>query len=216
MDLDDTLRNTRFIRPIPDPCQRTDPSTYEQSLERVTDEIIRDCELVELRRTCIHEAAHVAVAKSFGAAAVWDVYPRITTAPQHQKLWAGIAYIDTEGLTDRQQRCIALAGVVATELYENPNLQAWEIAEGIEWGDIDFSPQDASLADGYDFSDVVRCMHRVWRLLPTIVEDASHGFRCTGTWFPLSLQQFNTDQSGYGAECRVAEDDRKQFAGGAT
>lgn len=138
-------------------------------------EVIADScsELIEHRRTCIHEAGHAAVARYYGLTADWVVFPNPTTEPHRQKLWGGITTIYSERWTKKIDRAIGLAGVIATTLDENPLVSAGEIMEALEWGDILLSAPDAEMAAGYKAKDVRSCLFVVSRLLPQILREAS-------------------------------------------
>ena len=130
-------------------------------------------ELIEHRRTCIHEAGHAAVAMYYGLSAEWVVYPNPTTEPHRQKLWAGLTTTYADRWTKRLERAVGLAGVIATALDENPLIQDWEIFEALEYGDIPLSDGDAKMAAGFKMKDVRDCVFVVSRLMPQILRDVS-------------------------------------------
>jgi hypothetical protein len=129
--------------------------------------------LIEHRRTCIHEAGHVAVARYYGLTAEWTVHPNPTTRPQHQKLWAGTFTAYADRWTKKLDRAIGLGGVIATALDEDPFIQDWEVMEALESGDIQLSEADAQMAAGYTMKDVRDCVFVVARLMPQILRDVS-------------------------------------------
>lgn len=139
-----------------------------------TDNLIRDSEreLIEHRRTCIHEAAHAAVARRFGFFAEWVVYPNPTTEPYRQKLWAGSTTTYGDRWPKKLERAFALAGVIATALDEDPFITDWQILEALEDGVIPLSDEDAIGARGYTLKDVRYSLFAVCRLMPQILRDA--------------------------------------------
>lgn len=128
-------------------------------------------ERVEHRRTCIHEAGHVAVARHYGLVAEWKVFPNPTTEPHRQKLWAGTAITYADRWTKKLGRVIGLAGVIATALDEDPFIRDWQLMEALEFGDIPMSDPDAEMAAGYKFKDVQECVFVVSRLMPQILRE---------------------------------------------
>lgn len=133
-----------------------------------------EAERVEYRRTCVHEAGHAAVARFYGLDAHWFMYPNPTTEPHCQKLWGGLTTTYTQRHSRKAERAIALAGVIATALDEDPFVRDWQLMEALEFGDIPLSADDAAMAAGFTLKDVGNSLFLVSRLMPQILREVSN------------------------------------------
>jgi hypothetical protein len=136
---------------------------------RAGDEALHEAR--ELRRACLHEFAHLAVARRFGACG----FVRILRSGDRQARYAGCFQMHGE-LADDEWRIVALAGTLAELVDDEPTIDATEARARLESGRVALSPLDASLARGYGMRDVARCLailRAVWAL---IVADADE--RC--------------------------------------
>jgi hypothetical protein len=97
-----------------------------------------------LRRACLHEYAHLIVARHFGAAGF------VTIAGDATSCRYGGRFQMYGELADDEWRVVALAGVVAERLDEEPTLEACTLAAALR-ADADLlSGTDARLAAGFD------------------------------------------------------------------
>jgi len=116
----------------------------------------------DLRRTCIHEYAHWAVARHFGAAGFVTI-----VACRGEPRYAGRFQMHGE-LADNAWRIVALAGAVAEYLAEDPAMAAAQVVAGLQGIPSRLSGVDAELAAGYAIADVEQCLVIVRAAWPEI------------------------------------------------
>jgi hypothetical protein len=107
----------------------------------------------DLRRACIHEYAHWAVARHFGAAGFVTIVASRTGPPS----WGGRFQMYGE-LADGEWRIVALAGTVAECVEEDPGVDALAIIASLRQDPSMLSAIDAQLAQGFGDDDVLRCL----------------------------------------------------------
>ena len=123
----------------------------------------------ELRRTCIHEYAHWAVAKHLGAAGFVTIVRSRAGPPG----WGGRFQMYGD-LADDDWRIVALAGVVAECIEDNPAIEAAAIVDGLKQDPTMLSAIDAQLAADFGDDDVARCLRivrAVWHELAKEADD---------------------------------------------
>jgi len=124
-----------------------------------------------LRRACVHEYAHWAVARSLGASGFVTIVREPADADGSAQ-FGGRFQMHGE-LDDGDWRVVALAGTVAECYDDDKTISATTIAAAIACGDIEFTGTDAKLATGYDDDDVARCLALVKRAWPEIIADTA-------------------------------------------
>jgi hypothetical protein len=129
---------------------------------------------LELRRSCIHEFAHAAVARHFGVFGSVEVFPNETRGPD-DKFFAG-QFTLYGPLSAEHGRIVGLAGTVAEYVDGDPHVDAESVAEYLFADDL--SETDARLADGFDGDDVEETVALVKRLWSEIVQSAEFEVRC--------------------------------------
>jgi hypothetical protein len=133
----------------------------------------------DLRRVCLHEFAHLHVARHHGVAG----HVRVAANPH-----AG------DGLTERMfigkfhflQRCedasalrqIGLAGTVAEELDDDTTLEGWQILEWLQEGTLELSGTDAKYAGDYTEADLDLTIALVRDLWDALDSDAELEVSC--------------------------------------
>jgi hypothetical protein len=115
-----------------------------------------------LRETCIHEYAHLAVARSLGACG----YVRIARvrSPAEPDRWHGEFHLYGE-LDDADRRLVALAGSMAERFARDTCSDTDALLAYLDEPDR-LSRADARFARGFDGADVRRCLAAViaaWR-----------------------------------------------------
>jgi hypothetical protein len=124
----------------------------------------------DLRRACIHEYAHLAIARRFGACGFVTIVPIVPRTPDEER-FAGRFQMLGE-LADDEWRIVALAGTVGECLDGDPCADALEIARRLDDGTLALPDVDAQLARGYTAEDVVRCVALVRAEWSTIRREA--------------------------------------------
>ena len=117
----------------------------------------------DLRAACLHEFAHLVVARCLGAWGFVTV-TRIVRDDSGAGGWHGAFQLFGE-LTDEEWRSVALAGTIAERIDARADCDAGSLFESLRRPGV-LSYSDAHLADGFDASDVQRCLHLVsmsWR-----------------------------------------------------
>jgi hypothetical protein len=105
-----------------------------------------------LARVCLHEYAHLVVARALGACG----YVRIRLGPNG---FAGAFHMhDHASLDERAWRVVALAGTLAEWLDDAPRLDVADACERLA-RPMALSHEDATLGAGHDAHDVRRCLH---------------------------------------------------------
>ena len=120
-----------------------------------------------LLATCLHEYAHLAVARHFGATGFVRV-SRVAAAPPS---WLGRFQLFGE-LADDEWRVVALAGAVAELLAREAAPDAAHTAARLARDPALTTGTDGQLARGYDIADVARCLSIVKRAWREIVSEA--------------------------------------------
>ena len=113
-----------------------------------------------LWRACLHEYAHLVVARHFGAAGFVAIAGDATACS-----YGGRFQMYGE-LADDEWRIVALAGVVAERLDEEPTVTASVLSAALRADPDMLRGTDARLAAGFDEADVERCVSLVrvlWR-----------------------------------------------------
>ena len=123
-----------------------------------------------LRRACLHEYAHLVVARHFGAAGF------VTIAGDATSYRYGGRFQMYGELADDEWRIVALAGVVAERLDEEPAVSASVLAAALPADSDGLSGTDAELAAGFDEADVERCLCIIRTLWRDIASEANERF----------------------------------------
>jgi hypothetical protein len=113
--------------------------------------------------TCLHELAHLAAARHFGAAGFVRFMRDRDAASQTR--WIGRFQLHGE-LADDEWRIVALAGAIAELRLRDPSLCAVRAAELLEEDPTLLTGVDLELAHGYGIDDVAQCLAIVagaWR-----------------------------------------------------
>jgi hypothetical protein len=118
-----------------------------------------------LARVCLHEHAHLVVARALGACG----FVRIVRVAGGDA-WAG-AFQMHGTLDDRGWRLVALAGTLAEWLDEAPGLGVDDAHSRLR-ADGALSRDDALLAAGYDAADVAACLAVLRAHWRAIVDEA--------------------------------------------
>lgn len=111
-----------------------------------------------LRAACVHEFAHLVVARAFGARGFVTV-ARVASPDSGAPTWCGRFQLFGE-LDDDEWRIVALAGAIAEHIDGHGTPDARLLAESFKRPGA-LSDSDARLASGYDASDVERCLRLV-------------------------------------------------------
>jgi hypothetical protein len=127
--------------------------------------------LRNLRRACLHEHAHLAVARALGASGFVSI--RCAGRGADGALRFGGRFQMYGELGDDDWRIVALAGAIAECLDTDPTLSAGRIAERLRTGADALSGRDAELAAGYGDHDVERCLDLVRAMWREIEMDAN-------------------------------------------
>ena len=123
----------------------------------------------DLRRACIHEYAHWAVARHFGAAGFVTIVGSRTGPPS----WGGRFQMYGD-LADREWRIVALAGTVAECVDEDASVDGLDIIARLRNDPSLLSAIDARLAEGFGDDDVAQCLaivKAVWHEIAGEAED---------------------------------------------
>lgn len=118
----------------------------------------------ELRAAAIHEAAHAVIARHFGYEASAQVFATPDPGPD-DKSWTGRTMFYQETAGRRDSRLIALAGTVAEQIDDDPDLEALDIADWLEAGVIELSATDARMAGDHaveDMEEAVMLVRHLW------------------------------------------------------
>jgi hypothetical protein len=121
-----------------------------------------------LRRACLHEYAHAAVARHFGAAG----FVRIVRASADELGYGGSFQMYGE-LADHEWRIVALAGVVAERLDDEPAIHARSLADALRTEPGLLSGVDAQLAADFGDDEVEQCLRLVRKLWHEIASEAA-------------------------------------------
>jgi hypothetical protein len=123
-------------------------------------------EFDELVRVCLHEYAHLAVARELGACG----YVTIRRVDGAGSRFAGCFQMFGE-LADSEWRVVALAGAVA-ECMADGCVDDAAIAERVRGASCLLSGVDAALADGHTADDLALCAAIVRRAWTGLVREA--------------------------------------------
>lgn len=126
-----------------------------------------DAAMRDLRRTCIHEYAHWAVARHFGAAGFVTIVRSRAGPPG----WGGRFQMYGD-LADEEWRIVALAGIVAEWVDDDPGITAAEIIDRLRKDPAQLSAVDAQLAVGFGDDDIERCLRIVRALWHEVAAEA--------------------------------------------
>lgn len=129
----------------------------------------RDLDL--LRATCLHEEAHLAVARHFGACGFITIR-RVTGSTT---TWQGRFQLVGD-IEDDAWRIVALAGTLAERLDDDRAIDARELASALRRPGA-LSPCDEALARGFRIDDVRRCLAIVHAMRPMLARDADERVR---------------------------------------
>ena len=124
-----------------------------------------------LWRACLHEYAHLVVARHFGAAG----FVAITGDPTSASRYGGRFQMYGE-LADQEWRVVAMAGVVAERFEEEPDVTTTVLAAALRADPGMLRGTDAELAAGFDEADVDRCLGLVRTLWRDIASEANERF----------------------------------------
>ena len=124
----------------------------------------------DLHATCIHEYAHLAVARHFGAFGFVTV-TRVTLAEPRVPAWRGQFQLFGE-LPDQAWRIVALAGTLAEWHFDGATTDATALDAMLRWPGA-LSSCDEALARGFDRDDVQDCLAVLAGAWPTILRDAA-------------------------------------------
>jgi hypothetical protein len=113
----------------------------------------REAAMRDLRRACIHEYAHWAVARHFGAAGFVTIVSHAAGHPRY-----GGRFQMHGDLADDEWRVVALAGAVAECCADDPDVAAHLVIRYLRSDPSALSPVDAQLAAGFADRDVERCL----------------------------------------------------------
>ena len=131
--------------------------------------MLSTAELAALRATCLHEYAHLAVARHFGACGFVAIR-RDASAGLHRASWHGRFQLFGP-LQDDEWRIVAIAGTIAERMADGAAEDAALLDASLRCPET-LSPCDAALARGHDVDDVRRCIEIVRDAWPDIVRDA--------------------------------------------
>ena len=123
----------------------------------------------DLLATCIHEYAHLAVARHFGAFGFVTV-TRVSSAAAGATAWRGQFQLFGE-LPDEAWRIVALAGTLAEWRLDAATTDANALDARLRCPGA-LSSCDEALARGFDRNDVQDCLAVLAGAWPTILRDA--------------------------------------------
>jgi hypothetical protein len=123
-----------------------------------------------LHATCVHEYAHLAVARHFGACGFVTVSPA-RRRHGNEPHWQGRFQLFGQ-LADDEWRIVALAGSLAECIAGGSKPDPLLLAEALRRAGA-LSPCDAALAQGFDAQDVERCLAVILAAWREIVRDAA-------------------------------------------
>lgn len=127
----------------------------------------------DLRRACIHEFAHLAVARHFGACGFVTIVPVAGKAG----CYGGRFQMHGE-LSEQQWRIVALAGTIAELIDTSPSIDPLAIFAHLRGSVLPLSTLDAQLAAGYEACDVAQCVDILRCVWTTVVADVSERCGC--------------------------------------
>ncbi|HEX4884560.1 MAG TPA: hypothetical protein VFX05_10510 [Casimicrobiaceae bacterium] len=133
----------------------------------------------ELDRVCLHEYAHLAAARAFGACGFVRIV-RIASADARDRFCGAFQMHGT--LDEREWRVVALAGTLAEWLAVAPDLRHEDALARLRAHDA-LSLADAALAAGHDGEDVRRCLvllRGAWSAM--MQEAAEHAETVRSAW----------------------------------
>lgn len=129
----------------------------------------------DLARVCLHEYAHLVVARRLGAVGFVRI-ARIVPPRDEGPHFAGRFELHVP-LDAELVRIVALAGPIAELVDLEPSIHITELRSRLAAGPLRLSGADAVLAAGYAEDDVARALALVRELWPTIVEESAS--RCS-------------------------------------
>jgi hypothetical protein len=123
-----------------------------------------------LYTTCLHEFAHLAAARSFGACGFVTVQ-RLGTGDLQNAKWQGRFQL-FGALDDDAWRVVALAGTLAERLFDGHPANLSQLARALRLpGALSYC--DAALARGFDRDHVDACIAVVSNAWAAIIDDAT-------------------------------------------
>lgn len=129
--------------------------------------------LQSLRRLCIHEAGHTAIARHYGHCAYWCIRPTSAVENGDWIVWDGATHVHSDVASRSQSVSIGLSGVVAECLWDDPDLDAYEIDRLIRTRTIHMSSSDEADSRGYSTQDMKDAVGLVRRHMPSILREAN-------------------------------------------
>jgi len=124
----------------------------------------------DLLLACIHEYAHMIVARHLGIHGFVKI-ARNGSGGELERHFGGTFTRFADGNT-HQKRMIGLAGTVAEHVYCDPAIEAFQIADFLECGADELSISDADISGDYTAADIEECLVLVKLLWATILEGA--------------------------------------------
>lgn len=128
----------------------------------------------DLRQACIHEWAHAVVARRFGIFGWVEIYENESPlAGLAEKFYLARFRSPCQPKTNAACKAIGLAGLVAEEIDNDPEVQGFELYESLTDGTIELSATDASLVGCFDETDLEFSVALARDLRPQITREAA-------------------------------------------
>jgi hypothetical protein len=132
----------------------------------------------DLRSACIHEFAHEAVARHFGAWGRVTIRPNTGADWWQNKLYAGTFDLARGILNEHQQCLVGLAGAIAEHIDRYPDISCDDIVGSFNDDKILLSETDRQFTARYSSDDVRKCFTLVKSLWAEIERNADFEIRC--------------------------------------
>lgn len=131
----------------------------------------------ELRKVCLHEYAHAAVAKHFDPKieGCWVVIEKLKPGAARQNVtrFYNGQFVHDPIKSQRERRLVGLAGIVAELLDDEPDIDPREILDRIDAEHVVLSDGDwEMIGKSLTWRHIWRCMDLVRELWPRITQDA--------------------------------------------
>ena len=123
----------------------------------------------DLRKVCVHEYSHFAVAQLLGYTGYVTVYENRGAASDDRHFLGGFHMVE-RFTAPHHKVLVGLAGTVAEAYYDDPKVTAYEIWSYLDDGTMQLSESDAALACGYTESDIGSCIQLVEQAWPQILD----------------------------------------------
>lgn len=120
----------------------------------------------DLWRACLHEAAHLVIARHFKVSGHIRVAEH-TNGGTEERYFVGQFHPLSKITTVKAKRAIGLAGSMAELLEEDSTLTECDC------DDLELSESDATLANGYQVRDIGRTLELLRENWPEILQEAS-------------------------------------------